>query len=346
MRRLILILILTLMIVQPVFAADYTAPAAPNSAQKYMPPETESFGDGLWYVIKSAISNLQPGVAEAAQTCLCVIGTTMLLSLVRTFTGISKRIVTIVSALSMGILLFRSSDSLVRLGAETVDQMSNYGKLLIPTLTAATAANGAPATSAALYTGTVIFSSVLTTVIAKLVVPLIYIFMALGIADSASGEKTFQTLKDFVKWLSTWIIKTVLYIFTGYMSITGVISGSVDSAAIKATKLTISGAVPVVGKIISDASETILLSAGILKNSAGVYGAIALVAICIGPFLRIGIHYLLLKFTTAVCGVFGDPVSNGLLKNMTTSMGLIMAMTGTVCLLLLISIVCFLRSMA
>lgn len=346
MRRILIILALIVLTIQPVAAVEYTAPAAPESAQKYMPPKTESFGDGLWFVIKSALLNLQPGVAEAAQTCLCVIGVTMLLSVIRSSTGVSKQIVSIVGALSLGILLFRSSDSLIRMGTQTVEQMSDYGKLLIPTLTAATAAGGTPTTSAALYTGTVIFSSVLTTVVAKLMVPLIYVLMALGIADSASGEKTLQALKSFVKWLATWIVKIVLYVFTGYMSITGVISGSVDAAAIKAAKLTISGAVPVVGGIISDASETILLSAGILKNSAGIYGAIAMVAICIGPFFRIGAHYLLLKITAAICGVFGDKLCDGLLKNMTTAMGLVMAMTGTVCLLLLISIVCFLRSIA
>ena len=346
MRRLLIILAVIVMIAQPVTAAEYTAPEAPESAQKYMPPDTQTFGDGLWFVIKNALSDLQPGVSEAAQTCLCVIAVAMLLSIVRNFTGISKQLVGLVGALSMGILLFRSSASMIGLGTQTVEQMSDYGKLLIPTLTAATAANGTPATSAALYTGTVIFSSVLSTLIARLVVPLIYIFMALSVADTASGENTFQSLKDLVKWLATWTVKTVLYVFTGYMSITGVISGSVDATAVKAAKLTISGAVPVVGSVISDASETILLSAGIMKNSAGIYGAVAIIAICIGPFFRIGIHYLLLKLTAAVCGVFGDKASDGLLKSITTAMGLVMAMTGTVCLLLLISIVCFLRSVA
>ena len=346
MRRLLIILAVIILFVQPVSAVDYTAPEAPESAQRYMPPDTQSFGDGLWFVVKNALKDLQPGISEAAKTCLCVVAAAMLLSVVRNFTGISKQLVGLVGALSMGILLFRSSASMIGLGTQTVEQMSDYGKLLIPTLTAATAANGTPATSAALYTGTVIFSSVLSTLIARLVVPLIYIFMALSVADCASGENTFQSLKDLVKWLSTWTVKTVLYVFTGYMSITGVISGSVDATAVKAAKLTISGAVPVVGGVISDASETILLSAGIMKNSAGIYGAVAIIAMCIGPFFRIGIHYLLLKLTAAVCGVFGDKASDGLLKSITTAMGLVMAMTGTVCLLLLISIVCFVRSVA
>lgn len=344
MRKIIMIILLLAALTQPVFAMEFEAPTAPKAAQKYMPPDTDNFSDGLWYVIKSALQELQPGFVEAAQTCLSVIAITMLISIVKNFTQVPANFTGLAAVISMGALLFRSANSLLRLGTQTVEQMCDYGKLLIPALTAATAATGTAATSAALYTGTMLFSTVLSSLISVLVVPLIYVYMALGIGDNASGGKTLNGLKDFVKWLCTWIIKTVLYVFTGYMSITGVISGTVDAAAIKAAKLTISGAVPVVGSIISDASETILLSAGILRNSAGIYGIITTVAVCVGPFLRIGVHYLLLKITSAVCGVFGDKQSSGLMKDMTGAMGLVLAMTGAVCLLLLIGIVCFLRS--
>ena len=127
------------------------------------------------------------------------------------------------------------------------------------------------------------------------------------------------------------------------MTITGVISGTADQAALKATKLTISGMVPVVGGILSDASETILISAGAVKSAVGVSGLLALIAIAIGPFLRIGVQYLLLKITASVCGVFGSKRITGLISDIAGAMGLILAMTGTVCLLLMISMVCFLK---
>lgn len=345
MRRLLILFLIILLLPQQASALDYTAPSAPQSAQKYMPPETDSFVDGVWYVLKTAVQDLCPDISEAAKTCLSVIAVIMLLSLVQSYSGVSQRLAGLVGAISLGVLLFRSTDSLIHLGTQTIEVISDYGRLLIPVLAAATAASGATVTSSALYTGTMVFSSVLSTLASRLVVPFIYILMVLGVADCAVGGKVFQGLKDFVKWLSTMIIKVALYIFTGYMSVTGVISGSVDSTAVKATKLTISGVVPVVGGIISDASETILLSAGIMRNSVGIYGMLVTIAVCVGPFLQIGVHYLMLKLTAAVCGIFADKQCSGLLKNMTTVMGLVMAMTGTVGLMLLISIVSFLRSL-
>jgi stage III sporulation protein AE len=217
--------------------------------------------------------------------------------------------------------------------------------MLLPVMTAAMAAQGGVTGSAALYTGTAIFDAVLCSLISRLLIPMIYIFLVLAVANSALGEDLLKKLRDFLKWLVSWCLKTVLYVFTGYIGITGVVSGATDQAALKATKLTISGMVPVVGGILSDASEAILVGAGVVKSAVGVYGLLAIAAIAIGPFLRIGVQYLLLKLTAAVCGVFGNKRITELIVDFSAAMGLLLAMTGTVCLLLLISTVCFLKGM-
>ena len=80
-----------------------------------------------------------------------------------------------------------------------------------------------------------------------------------------------------------------------------------------------------------------------MKNAAGIYGILALLAILLRPFLKIGIHYLLLKATAAVCSVFGSKSTVGLIEDFSAAMGLLLAMTGSVCLLLLISTVCFMK---
>lgn len=347
MKKLSLFLAAALIVgllISPVKATAITAPEAPADVQQYMPEDTESFSNGLWYVIRSVISTVKPDIAEAAKTCLSLIAVVLLISLINQVSKRSAQSANLLLAVSVGFLMFRSTNVFIQIGSDTIVQMSDYGKLLLPALTAAAASNGAATAATALYAGTLIFISLLTTLISKCIVPLVYIYMALSIAGCAIQHDVFKGIKKFVKWLTTWLIKTVLYVFSGYMGITGVIHGSVDAAAIKATKLTISSAVPVVGSILSDASETILVSAGIMKNSIGIYGLLATIAICLGPFLRIGIHYLLLKLTSGICGVFALKQGGDMLQEMTDSMGLILAMTGSVCLMLLISIVCYIRS--
>ena len=135
----------------------------------------------------------------------------------------------------------------------------------------------------------------------------------------------------------------MLYVFTGYIGVTGVVSGTTDASILKAAKLTISGAVPVVGGILSDASEAVMVSISTVKNAAGLYGLFAIIAMVIGPFLEIGAQYLVLKLTAAVCGIFGSKEINGLIGDFSTAMGFLLAMTGAVSVMQLISTICFLK---
>lgn len=343
MKKCLILLTLVFLLAVPVSAMEFTAPQVPESAETLMPDTVDSFGEGLWELVKSAVPILQPAVAEAAKVCLSLIAVVLLISLVDAMPGESKRTTTLAGAITVGMLLLQNTSSLVNLGVDTVQKLSEYGKLLLPVMAAAMAAQGGTTSSAALYTGTALFDTVLSTVIAKLIVPMIYIFLCLAVANSALGEDVLKKLRDFVKWLMTWCLKIVLYVFTGYIGITGVASGTTDAAALKAAKLTISGVIPVVGNILSDASEAVLVSAGVMKSAAGVYGLLAILALWLEPFLRIGVQYLLLKITAAVCGVFGNQQTVSLIQDFSGAMGMLLAMTGTVCLLLLISTVCFMK---
>ena len=218
--------------------------------------------------------------------------------------------------------------------------------MLLPVLTTALAAQGATATSAALYTQTALFSSVLMSIIRSVIIPLLYVYLVLCICANALNDDLINRIKSFVKWLTSWSLKIILYVFTGFLSVTGVVSGTADAAAIKATKLAISGVVPVVGNIISDASETILVSAGVMKSAAGIYGVLAIVAVFIGPFFRVGIQYIMLKMTGAICSVFGVKSASSVVSDFSGAMGVVMGVLGAVCLLLLVSTVCFMKGVS
>ena len=343
MKKLILILLMLGMLAIPARAEELTAPTAPGAAQELMPPENRSFGEDLLYVLKSAMASLQPEITAGCGICLSVLAVMMLTSMLGGFSGKTKGVTELVGTLAVACLLLSNANALIADAADTVVDLSEYGKLLLPVMATALATQGGVTGSAAIYTGTAVFDGILCTLISRLLVPMIYIFLALAIGTGAMGEDLLKRLRDFVKWLVSWCLKTVMYIFTGYISITGVVSGTTDQAALKAAKLTISGAVPVVGGILSDASEAVLVSAGVVKNAVGVYGLVAVAAIAMGPFLRIGVQYLLLKLTAAVCGVFGNKRTAELVGDFSTAMGILLAMTGAVCLLLLISMVCFMK---
>ena len=73
MKRLFIILFVISALCMPVSAMDFTAPEAPPKAQQVMPDEAESFGEGLWYIIRSAIDLIQPSITQALGLCVSMI---------------------------------------------------------------------------------------------------------------------------------------------------------------------------------------------------------------------------------------------------------------------------------
>ena len=345
MRKIVIGILLLLALSMPVSAMDFTAPTAPEEVEDLISMEQQSFGADLWGIIKSAIGSIGPELASAAGNCLAMVAVVLLTSLLSGFPGNSKMAARLVCTLALGMLLLGQMNSMVALGAETVKKLSDYGKLLLPVMTGALAAQGGTTSATALYAGTAVFDALLSSLVANLLVPMTYLFMALAIANSATGQELLKKLRDFTKWLMTWGLKIVLYVFTGYLGITGVISGTADAAVVKATKLTISGMIPVVGGILSDASEAVVLGAGVMKSAVGVTGLLVIGAIWIMPFLQIGVQYLLLKLTAAICSVFGVKEASELMSDFSSVMGLLLGMTGTVCFLLLVSTICFMKGM-
>ena len=349
MRKVLLILLsnsAVFLLCQPAAAMEFEAPDAPKEAYGYMPPEEETFGQGLWKIFTDGINAVLPMLGEAAVQCAGFVGIAVLLSFSKSLSSQSEGVVNLAGiALIAGILL-QSSNTMIHLAVDTVKEITDYGNLLLPVMTGAMAAQGRSVTAASLYTATAAFSTVLSNIISNLLAPILYVYILLSVVQCATGDKTVEKAAKFIKWICTWGLKISLYVFTGYMSITGAVTGSTDAAKLKAAKLTISGMVPVVGGILSDASESILVSAGIMKNAAGVYGLFVFASLLIEPFLRIGFQYLLLKATAAICESFDIKQVSDLLKGFSTTMGLLLAMTGSVCLMLTISVVCFMKGVS
>ena len=343
MRRLLILLVLLSVLIIPVSAAEFTAPEAPEDVQDLMPADTETFGEGLWKVICAAVDKLSPEISQARKTCVMLIAIALLVSIFQQLPTEKNSIVEFAGCTAVGVMLLNNTGSMIQTAVDTINSLSEYGKLFFPVMAGAQAAQGGITSSAALYSGTIAFDAILGKMISNWMVPLVYMYLALSVSGSALGEDLLNRLRDLVKWFITWCLKNGLYIFTGYLSITGVVAGATDAAKLKAAKLTISSAVPVVGGILSDASEAVLVGAGMVKSAAGIYGLLAIMAIWISPFMQIGVQYLMLKVSSALCAMLDAKRVSTLIDGFSTAMGFLLGMTGIMCILLLISTVCFMR---
>lgn len=343
MRKVILIILILLALSFPVYADIFVDDCIPMEAETYIVDNHTNFWNDLCLIINRAVKEIRPDIADAARICLKVIAVTLVGSLLCNFTSCTRMVAKLVVTISTGLLLFDSGYSLMELGKNTVYEITEYGKIILPVLTASLAAQGAATASTVLYTGTAIFSTTLSAAMSRLLIPLVYLYLCVCVANNVLSDEMLKRIRELIKWVLTWSLKIFLYVFTGYMTISGVISGTVDASALKATKLAISGAVPVVGNILADASETILLSAGVMKNSVGLYGFVVVMSLIIGPFLKIGVHYAFAKGTAMICSVFSGSDLTGFVDDYASAMGFVLAMTGTSCVLIMVGIVCMMK---
>lgn len=306
--------------------------------------EDDDFSGGVAQIFSKAMAENKPTMVQAAALAAIVIGVVLLcgtLTTVHETDGIQP--VAIVGALGISAACAFEFQAMIQLGAETVQRLSDYSMLLLPAMASATVASGGVTSAATLYTGTVLFTNILSVLVAKLLVPMVYLYIGVATANAAMDNRLLDSIRDFIGWLISTSLKAILYIFTGYITISGIISGTTDAVSVKATKLAMGNMIPVVGGIISDASETVVVSAAILKKSIGIFGMLAVLAFCITPFLRIAVHYLILKVTKAVCGTVGRKSHVELVGDLSKAMGFLLGMTGTCALMLLISTVCSLK---
>ena len=343
MRRVLFAILIAAALVLPARASELTAPEPAGSAADYMPQDTMDLLAGFRSVLGKAIAAVRPDLKEAAAVCLGLMATVLLISILQSISEPIKRTANLAGTAAISAALLTGMNSMMPLATKIVTELCEYGKLLRPVMTSAMAAQGMGASSAALYTITALFVDAISQVIISVLVPGVYLFLALAIAGNAMREGVLKRLGETIKWCASWGLKTILTLFLSFMSITGVLSGTADTAAMKVVKTAISTAVPVVGGILSNATESVLVGAGLIKNAAGMYGIFAIIAIFLEPFLKIGIHYLMLKITGSLTAVFGCSHLSDLIGDFSTAMGLLLGMTGAVCILLLFSTVCFLK---
>ena len=332
------------------------ASAIPDDLQQALPEEARSLAEEDWTRpedFHSSVLNLlesaqgraaqifRQRLRNAVQVLLVVLLCGVLDGAFTASGGKGSAFLPMAGAISVTVLSAGSVESLLGLGSRTIHQLSHFSEVLLPALAAASAAAGGVTGATMRQLLTLLFIELLVQLIDRLLVPLVLLYIALLTASGCLRDNRLEILAEGLKKGTSWVLCTVLLIFTAYLSVTKVVSGSADLMTVKLTKAAVSGAVPVVGSIIAEATETVLAGAGLLRNSIGLFGMLAVFAACVYPFLQLGIQYVLYKLVSFLSSVVGLPGLCKLVNGLGGAFGLMLAMTGSCALLLLLSILSF-----
>ena len=317
MRRVLIFCVLAVVCAVPALGAEIAVPGLDRVWE-----EAEGCGVRRDTTLDQGLSNLFADAVDQAgalfraslATAAKLVAVVLLCSLAESVkAGEGLQAANIAGALAITALTMTDMAVMIGLGRDTLGRMEDFSTLLLPVMAVLTAATGHVSAAAVRQGATVLFSQLLITAMDRLLIPLVYAFVAVSCAHAAVGNPGLKKVADLLKSAITFVLTALLLAFVGYLTASGAIAGSVDAAAVKAAKLAISRAVPVVGGILADASESVLAGAGALRGTVGAVGLMVVLAICLTPFLRLALQYVVYKGAAALCATVAQPQLAGLI---------------------------------
>lgn len=228
-------------------------------------------------------------------------------------TNITKLIYYVQYILIITVVMMNFSD-IVQVVKETCNNLVGFMNILTPLII-----------SLMIYTGSIVSSGILEpiilflinfigNIIEGLIIPVVLVFTSLIVISKISDNIQIEKLSKFLKSSVIWFFGIILTIFVGIISLEGTLSSSVDGITAKTTKALVSSAIPVVGKILGDAVDTVLGCGIILKNAVGIIGVIIVIGICIIPIIKLGILTMAYKLMAGICEPIADKNITSLLE--------------------------------
>lgn len=202
-------------------------------------------------------------------------------------------------------VLIRGYMEMAQIAQGTVEKITVFMKLFIPTYLIAVGAAGGSATAYGYYQVIMLLLYGIEKVMEIAVLPLINGYVFLAFLNGVWGEDRLLLLMEGIGKLIRAGIKAVLGAVTGISLFQSMILPAVDS--LKNTTLQKAvGAIPGIGDAAEGITQIVMGSAVLIKNSIGVVMLLLLLVLCALPVLKIALIACAFKGCAAVMSMAGD----------------------------------------
>lgn len=129
-------------------------------------------------------------------------------------------------------------------------------------------------------------TAIISNLVSALLIPLVLISTVLTLVSNISNEVDVSKFGAFLKKNALFVLEISLIIFVGILSLEGTLAANVDGIVAKTTKSVVNVSIPVVGKLIGDAADSVIGATSITKNALGIVGVLVIVSISLGPLIK------------------------------------------------------------
>ncbi|ACL76260.1 stage III sporulation protein AE [Ruminiclostridium cellulolyticum] len=235
-------------------------------------------------------------------------------------------------------VLMVSFSMAMKMCMEIIDNMVSFMHSIIPLLITLLATSGSISSAGVFQPVLVMLIEIGATVIKNFFIPLIFIVTILNIVNNISDKIQLTKLAGFMKQICTWGLGFILTIFIAIVSIQGSMGAVVDGVTSKTAKFALGTFIPVVGKYLADAADTVVGCTLVIKNASGLIAMIGILIICLAPLLKILAMVVLYKLACAFVEPISDKKITNCLNDMSGSLTYILGVTAAVAVMFLIAI--------
>lgn len=187
-----------------------------------------------------------------------------------------------------------------------IRDMIHFMVAVIPLLLTLLASMGNMVSVSVLHPLIVFMIHTVGTAIYLIVFPLLFFSAVLHIVSSLSDKYKVTQLANLLRTVSIGCLGVFVTVFLGVISVRGAGSAVVDGVTIRTAKYIAGNFVPVVGRMFSDASETVIGASLLVKNAVGLVGVVIIIMLCAFPALKIMALALIYNISAAIMQPLGD----------------------------------------
>ena len=235
-------------------------------------------------------------------------------------------------------MLLKNFSTVISDVKEALNNLSSFTNTLVPILNTLMIATGNITTSSMLEPILLFIVTFINNFIINIIIPLILISCSLEIISKVSDEIHIDKISKFLKKSSIWIITTIFGLFISIASLEKGVTGNIDGVTAKAGKSIVSAAVPVVGKILGDALDTVAGYTNMIKNAVGIIGIIVVVSISVGIILKLTTCTIAYYFGSAICQPIADNRIIEVVESIAGTYKILLAIVLTVTIVLIVGV--------
>ena len=233
-------------------------------------------------------------------------------------------------------LIMSSFADILSMVKDTIQNLVAFSNLLIPILMTLILTTGNIASVGMLQPILLFMITFIGNLVNQILIPILLVSTVLAIISKVSDRIALDRFSKFFKSSIVWALGVILTLFVSLVSLEGTLSSSVDGVTAKTTKAAVSSFIPVVGKILGDAVDTVIGCTSILKNAVGVVGVITILGICILPVIKLVLLMATYYIGAAICEPIADEKIVKLLEQVGDTFKILLAILCSISVLLII----------